>query len=275
MWNEPSGNQKFYDWSQLCSVYGEATLVATSTTFDTLNGQFKSAGWDGSTDPIGSPTATATGMPLNFQVGARKYIYKDIWGSATSKNWFPESVNFRGYVDTFTMGIDYGTPEEPNVVERTFDFEPAPGMTKPTTVALNMRSICEGEAISGVSTGDRTNYAAIWEGSVWKRFISRLYGKTTNVSQLPETGVAEGIYSEDHVTFTGVYADIWDGSQGIPVPIKVRIKDPDGSMFEKMQWGGEWIGITGDVRRKPGGLIKMRYVWSCAGNVNDLTYNPE
>lgn len=271
LWNEPVTNRIFYNWDEVCGYFGEWTLVPTAPPGDPLC----SAGWDGSTDPVGSVTATATGMPLNFEVGARKYIYKDIWGKTVATNWFPESVNFRGYVDTFTMGIDFGTPEEPNVVETTYDFEPAAAAKAPRLVALNLRSICEGEAISGGSTNERTGYAAIWENwNCWKSFYTRLFGKTSDVWPLPETGVPEGAYSENGNTVSGVYASITDGSSGIPVPIKLRLRDPDGSLYEKMQWGDEFIGVTGDVRRKPGGLIKMRYIWSCADNVNDYTYVP-
>jgi hypothetical protein len=269
LWNEPQSNQVFHSWAEVCTVFGNWTLVPTAPVGDI----YHSAGWDGKTSPTGTVTATATGMPLNFEVGARKFAYNGIWGATANKNWFPESINFRGYVDTFTLGIDYGTPEEPNVVETTYDFEPAAATKAPRLVSLNLRSICEGDGDEFVGTTVRTGYAAIWENSnCWKSFYTRLFGKTSDVWPLPETGVPEGTYSENGNTVSGVYASITDGSSGIPVPIKLRLRDPDGSLYEKMQWGDEFIGVTGDVRRKPGGLIKMRYIWSCADNVNDYTY---
>jgi hypothetical protein len=74
-------------------------------------------------------------------VGARKFQYKDIWGTTKGTNWFPESIYFRGYLDTFTFGVDYGG--ETGVVETTYDFEPAAAATAPKVVALNNRSLLE------------------------------------------------------------------------------------------------------------------------------------
>lgn len=278
LWSEPQSNQVFKSWAEVCAAYGSWTLVATSTTFDPANGQFKSPGWDNSTTPIGAVTATGTGMPLNFEVGARKFAYNGIWGATSNTNWFPESINFRGYVDTFTLGVDFngdGDDEDPGE-NTTFDFEPAAATPTPRLVAMNLRSIAEGQDLGGY-TGDRTGYAAIWDlRPAWKVAWTRLCVSATNVSQTPETGVPEGIYSENGNTVSAVYADVTDGSSGIPVPIKLRVRDPDGSLFEKMQFTwGDYVGVSGEVRRKPGGLLKMRYIWSCAGNTVDYNYTPD
>lgn len=257
MWNEPVSNQKFLSWASVCNSYGDYTLVATSTTFDTANGQYKSAGWDGKTEPVGSTTSTGTGMALNFEVGARKYAYKDIWGHADLQNWYPESINFRGYVDTFKLGVDYGTPESPNVVETTFDFEPAAATATPDVVACNLRSLCEGVLNVDGSATVRSGYAGVWENSSWKRFVTRACGMTAGTVQQ----VNEGAYSEDHVSFTSVYCNLTDGSSNIPVPVIARAKDPDGALFAELMWGGNYVGITADVRRRPTGLVKERWLW--------------
>lgn len=271
MWNEPIINNQYNSWADLCTVYGDYTLVATAAEGTT----YHSAGWDNNTSPPGATTATATGMPLNFEVGARKSQYKDIWGATTGKNWIPESCWFKGYVDTFTIGVDFNSDgdDADQGEQTTYDFEPAATAQEPELVALNMRSICEGQTLTDFSTGPRTGYAAIWESSnLWKFFRTRLFGQ---VKLLPAPVQAEeGGFSEDGNTVTCTYFDITDGSSGIPVPITVRVRDDDGIIYNKVMWGGEFVGVSGDVRRKPWGLTKMRYVWSCAGNVEDYTYIP-
>lgn len=272
VWSEPEGNQVFHSWAEVCAVYGEAMLVATSTTFNPSARQQKSPGWDNSTNPIGSSISTGTGMPLNFEVGARKFAHSNIWSNQGSNtSWYRESVFFKGYVDTFTMGIDYGTPEAPNVVETTFDFEPDETTPKPELVSMNLRSACEGDTTTGGNTTTRTGYAAIWESTtLWKLAQTRFAGMC---KFLPSPSQAlEGIYSENGNTVSCTYFDLTDGSAGIPVPLTVRVRDDDGALFNKIMWGGEYLGITGEVRRKPWGLIKMRYIWSTADNVTDYTY---
>jgi hypothetical protein len=265
-WSEPITNQTFHSWQEVCAVFGDWSLVPTAPVGD----YYHTPGWDNGTTPTGTPTGTATGMALNFEVGARKFQYSGMWGSSGTASWYPESINFKGYLDTFTLGIDYGTPESPNVVENTFDFEPAEGAKKPQLVALNMASICQGTTNSDGSTGNRTGYAAIWESSnLWKFFRTRLFGRI-----LPSPAVYqsdEGTFSEDGNLVKCTYFTITDGSAGIPVPITVRVRDPDGSLFNRIMWSGDFVGISGDVRRKPWGLIKMRYIWSCAGNVDVYT----
>lgn len=109
-------------------------LVETSTELP-----LRSAGWDGSTDPIGAATSTATGMPLNFSVGARKGSTNIFGGTAPA--WSTESIGFKGYVDNFTLGVDFdssGTLEPSEVV--TYDFEtdrPAPLVVCTNGKALN------------------------------------------------------------------------------------------------------------------------------------------
>lgn len=125
VWYDLWTGATFYSWAEIINtdpggarpLYGDWLLVPTSTTFDPLNGEYKSPGWDGDTTPPGDPKATGTGKCVNLWVGARK------WGTVTPfGNWVTESAGFKGYVDSFKLGVDYGTEESPNVVETTYDF---------------------------------------------------------------------------------------------------------------------------------------------------------
>lgn len=269
LWSQPEGNVDYHSWAEVCADYGTWTIVPTSTTWDPTNLQLRSPGWDNSTTPVGSSKSTGTGTGLNFEVGARKFAHSNIWSNqGVNTNWFPESLNFKGYADTFTIAVEYGTEEEPDVVETTYDFEPAADAKEPQLISCNLRSRCEGDWDPTGWTNHFINYAAIWENSgVWKLFRTKLFG-----SALTEPSQAEeGIYSEDGNTVTCRYVDISDGSGGIPVPVTLRARDPGGTLYDNL-YGGNYISAIGEVRRKPWGNVKMWYIWTCAGNVVNYTY---
>jgi len=118
--------QEFASWSELIDAYGDWTLVPTSMA-GPAEGGWKSAGWDETTDPAGSPTCTATGTCLNFVVGARK---EDAAVFEPEKiKWANDYRGFRGYVDRFTLGIDGKRV--------TYDFEPDPGVRPPRVIELS------------------------------------------------------------------------------------------------------------------------------------------
>lgn len=258
-WNEPISNAIYHSWAEVCAAYPSWWLVGTAPVGDPLH----SAGWDLSTEPAGATTATATGMAMNFEVGARKFQYNGIWGATKGINWFPESIYFKGYLDTFTFGVDYGG--ETGVVETTYDFEPAAAATAPKVVALNNRSLveCDYDPEHG-STNGRVGYAAIFESAsgFWKLFNTRAFGMATNVRQ-----VQEGV----NQNYQCCYFELTDGSSGISIPYTVRVRDADGSVFANMQ-NADMVGVTADVRRLPWGLNKNWYLWSCASNLYDYTY---
>jgi hypothetical protein len=269
MWNEPQSNNQYHSWADVCAAYGDWTLAASASVGE----YYHTPGWDGQTTPTGTVTGTGTGHPLNFEVGARKFQYKDIWGSSTSVNWYVESVNFKGYVDTFTLGIDFNDDgDDTDEGEKTtYDFEPAAATADPMVVGLNMKSICQGETNTNGATGPRTGNAYIWEYSgIWKKFRPRLCAQVMASPAVYQAN--EGIYSKNQNMVSCTYFNLTDGSDGIPVPITARVRDPQGILFNQIMWGGDYLGITGDVRIKPWGLIKMRYVWTCQPNVQVLAH---
>ena len=124
--------QEFASWADLVNAYGDWTLVPTSTSGFT-DGGWRSAGWDDTTDPKGAPACTATGMCLNFVVGARKDSAA-VFGAEAVK-WANDYRGFKGYIDWFTLGIDGKTV--------TYDFEPAAGVQPPKVVDLGNKEAAE------------------------------------------------------------------------------------------------------------------------------------
>lgn len=134
VWYEAVTDKVYPDWETVLNGngadlagLGDFTLVPTSTGWkNSGRGDYdwKSPGWDSSTSPVGAAAATGTGKCVNFWVGARKSSHPRLaWGGAL------ESVGFMGYVDSFTLGVDYGDEQTSNVVETTYDFasdDPAP-----------------------------------------------------------------------------------------------------------------------------------------------------
>lgn len=135
-WYCPDPEIAFKSWNKpadapdtVISQFGNYTLVSTSN--DPYPTGMKSAGWDGMTDPPGSPLCTGTGRCINFEVGARKggplHLYLQ-----DGVSWETDFQQFRGYVDRFTLGID-GTNE-------TYDFEPSAAAEPPQVVCMNIKS---------------------------------------------------------------------------------------------------------------------------------------
>lgn len=97
----------------------------------------KSPGWDGQTEPTGSPTFnTGTGAPLNFFVGARKTSVTPLFlqGSTTSIRWFSHSYGERAQIDYFSLGFSSEGTE-------TYDFEPSQSEPAVQTVALSSQAL--------------------------------------------------------------------------------------------------------------------------------------
>ena len=144
--------QEFGSWADLIETYGDWALVPTSTA-GLAEGGWRSAGWDDTTDPVGTPTCTATGTCLNFVAGARKED-ADVFEPETIK-WANDYRGFKGYVDWFTLGIDGKSV--------TYNFEPAADAQPPKIIELSNKEAARMEPdstdlvrISGMVV-DRTN----------------------------------------------------------------------------------------------------------------------
>jgi len=152
-WYCPDPEQEFASWADLIAVYGDYSLVETSDA--PYPAGWKSAGWDASTVPPGSPSCTGTGKCINFEVGARKartaifFEPSPIW-------WFNDMMGFRGYVDYFTLGIDG--------INVTYDFEPASGDPAPDTVALANKAAYD---------------PVVHRPFVQERYLTRIFGRVT------------------------------------------------------------------------------------------------
>ncbi len=120
--------EEFASWADLIAAYGEWTLVPTSANAF-AEGGWQSAGWDAETDPPGSPTCTATGMCLNFVVGARKKVAAVF--EPESVTWANDYRGFKGYIDRFTLGVDGR--------QMTYNFEPAAGTDPPRIIPMSNR----------------------------------------------------------------------------------------------------------------------------------------
>jgi hypothetical protein len=124
--------REFASWTELIEAFGDWTLVPTSPA-DFAEGGWKSTGWDDATDPVGSPTCTATGTCLNFVVGARKE-WAAVFGPETVR-WANDYQGFKGYVDWFTLGING------RIV--TYNFEPAAGTGPPRIMELSNKDAAD------------------------------------------------------------------------------------------------------------------------------------
>ena len=121
--------QEFATWEDLIKEYGDWTLTPTSKESFAKEG-WKSAGWDETTDPAGTPSCTATGMCLNFVVGARKE-FAAVY-DADEVRWATDYKGFEGYIDWFTLGIDGKS--------LTYNFEPARDATPPKIVEMSAKA---------------------------------------------------------------------------------------------------------------------------------------
>jgi hypothetical protein len=127
--------ETFDSWANLIRVYGDWTLVPTSKE-TSADGGWKSAGWDDTTDPAGAPACTATGLCLNFVVGARKEFAAAY--DADVIRWANDYRGFEGYVDWFTLGIDGKSV--------TYNFEPAGNAAPLKIIELNCQSCGSADA---------------------------------------------------------------------------------------------------------------------------------
>lgn len=134
---EGNPTAQFNSWQDILAVYGDWTLVPTSTTYDLYNNQWKSVGFKGATEPPGMPYCTGTGKPINFEVGAR--FWRFITPSGEQRTWPPESLGFRGQMDYFTLEIDRNEDGDVNDPGESavYDFEPAPDDPGPRVVYIN------------------------------------------------------------------------------------------------------------------------------------------
>jgi hypothetical protein len=124
--------QEFAAWADLIKAYGEWTLAPTSTASFAAGG-WKSAGWDNTTDPVGAPACTATGMSLNFVVGARK-DYAALFDPEPIR-WANDYRGFKGYIDRFTLGIGGKSV--------TYNFEPTAKARPPRIIELDNKQAAE------------------------------------------------------------------------------------------------------------------------------------
>ncbi len=118
--------QEFASWADLIKAYGDWSLVPTSAA-GPADGGWKSAGWDKTTEPVGAPACTATGMGLNFVAGARKE-YAAVF-EPESIRWYNDYRGFKGYIDCFTLGIDGKTV--------TYNFEPEAKARAPKIIEMS------------------------------------------------------------------------------------------------------------------------------------------
>lgn len=161
-------------WSELMAAYGTWKLVATSNT--PYPAGYKSAGWDNTTSPQGSPTCSATGKPINFQVGARKG-YTNIYGpdfDTDVVNWAGYYWGFKGHVDFFTLGIDGQ--------DVTYNFEPSP--EEPSVKAVNINQSIDDHPIMGQMVLDYNNTPVKDYGPVLDYHLVRITGKVVERSNV-------------------------------------------------------------------------------------------
>jgi hypothetical protein len=152
--------EQFLTWASLVSTYGSWKLVATSTSYDPDNGQFKSVGWDDSTVPVGRTTCTGTGKCINFEWGARKSGGTDLHlFFEEGRSWENTTQMGKGCIDRFTLGI--------NGVEVTYDFEPAASATAPKIVELNNNAAYD---------------STIHQPTVWSRQMTKICGKVIPIA---------------------------------------------------------------------------------------------
>ncbi len=142
VWYEAWTDTTFSSWEEILyydpggnrPVYGEWTLVPTSTGWNPdpyTRGELEWKNADYS-----DPRSTGTGKPLNLLVGARGN-YSAPYGGVY------EAANFFGYVDSLTLGVNYGTDEEPNIVETKYDFASSdPYVPKAVTATVSNIGSC-------------------------------------------------------------------------------------------------------------------------------------
>lgn len=182
-------DEVYWAWSDLIAKYGDWKLVQTSN--DPWPAGYKSAGWDETTDPPGSPTCTATGKCLNFQVGARKgycHIYgpDNEWEDGTYHlnivNWAGYYWGFRGNIDLFTLGIDLngdGDAADPGETVN-YNFEPSESEPPVRINYITQKDVYQKPINTTYIQGSMELRAA---GPAMENTYHRVCGKITNVGQ--------------------------------------------------------------------------------------------
>lgn len=178
-WYCPDPEMAFQSWDNpgllpnVISQFGDYVLVPTSN--DPYPAGWKSAGWDDTTDPVGTPLCNGTGKCINFEIGARKggamHIYMQ-----DGLTWTNDFNQFRGYVDRFTMGIDSnGDGDDLDAGEKfTYDFEPSPGTPAPKTVCMTIKSSYDAVA-AGVNNPQPGKTMVRFCGQVANRGVPRFW----------------------------------------------------------------------------------------------------
>lgn len=251
----PKPNSVYTSFAQMCAatssgsaLFGDSTLAPTSTTYDPANGQWKSAGWDDTTVPVGDPRrSTGTGKPLNLWIGARKAVVGELGA------WCTESMNFSGYVDTVTLGIDLdndGVLQDSEVT--TFDF--ASDEPEPTQVC-----VCDvGKSLWSLNPPITFPYASYTPAmnNHWYRgqmnqhqFLYRFQGQVLDK-------ISSGGGPQKDPDTHEFYFTIWDGTyaksgetgtvQDVKATIMVRLPYQDCHGIDNNDWGASWPVHIGD-----------------------------
>lgn len=206
VWFEPWTGATFTSWGEILATdpgggrpwYGDWTLVPTSTYYDPTR-----------TDPLGwmnadytDPRTTGTGKPINLQVGARG-------NGSPPYGGIYEGANFQGYVDSFTLGIDYGTELEPNIVETTYDFASSdPYVPKAREVAISNIGSCW-----SANPPYNYPYAKFSAPTVGNQrdFVRRYFGQVLDMTSV-STGWETQLGPNKDPDTGEFYFTIWDGS---------------------------------------------------------------
>lgn len=169
-------DEEYASWADLVNVYGSWKLVTTSTGYWPSQGQYKSAGWDGTTIPPGSITCTATGKCLNFVVGARKG-WTNVYGvenGTDAINWANRYWGFRGHVDMFTLGVDGQ--------DVTYNFEPSPTEPDVKIVSINDKEAYDavlGQTVIGYNNAPIRQYPHLLD-----YYLVKITGKVVDPTQV-------------------------------------------------------------------------------------------
>lgn len=255
-------NGIYANWDEVLAKFGTQTLVPTSTAWDPGNGQYKSAGWDNTTVPVGDWTATATGKCINLWVGARKA------GNTELPSWINESMNFAGYVDTFTLGIDLNNDgeldEDTEVV--TYDF--ASDDPEPVTVAVCNTGISRWSSNPPFEF-PYASYRRTMDDHFPRsqanqhQFLYRFFGQ---VQDLTYSGGGPA-YDDRYGTGTGeFYFTIWDGTYA---NVSTGI-EPSGKLPAYVQVRLPWYESSADPEQWP---VKVGDFVSVKGFLYDRFYS--
>lgn len=225
----------------------------------------KSPGWDGQTNPPGSPTGnTGTGMPFNFFVGARKTSVTPLWLQGGAINWYNHSFGERAQVDYLTLGFL-------NEGEETYDFEPPADEAPVRTVALPNKALKS-------SIWDRTEFLYPSEFVKWPyynppakmKFLVKITGQVGD----PPANYLQSFTIEDGSMLQ--YIDPgWDPTwiETIqPNPIRVFLQNDDFRGAPLWLSAGDTVSVEGYMEplRFPAGqqgLTDYVIVWTNINNV--------